>query len=442
MGDTDLRLRVAHLYRRAGFGASPQELNDAVAAGYEPSVDRLLDMSRPDPVADALPLPDLPPYPPPPESLPTDPAERAAATSKAQAAARAGSDQLALWWIDRMVVTANPLREKLALFWHGHFATSVQKVLDPGYMYGQNQIFRTQGSGNFAEFTLAVAKDPAMLIWLDAGADRKASPNENFARELLELFTLGIGHYTEADVKEAARSFTGWQLSAQTRAFSFAPNQHDGGPKTFLGQTGSFTGEDVVRMVTARPETSMFVTQKLWSHFVAPIAFDDPVLRPLAANFGKDLDVTRLLRAVFNHARFSSAASRSGLVKQPVEYVAGALRSLGLRAANTTGLLGLLGGLGQVPFTPPNVSGWPQNSYWLNSSTAMQRLRLAAALVSRADLSAVSSVPAARRSQAAADQLGMHEGWRPATARALGRVAQEPAALMTLALVAPEYLMA
>ena len=441
MVSTELRSRIALLYRRAGFGARPEELDAGVTAGFTATVDRLVTFG-PDPGADANPPPKPATYPPPDSALPPDPVERAAALNKARQAATQDANNVALWWLDRMVSTANPLQEKLTLFWHGHFATSIQKVVDPSYMLAQNQIFRSAGAGNFGDLTLAVAKDPAMLIWLDANTDRKASPNENFARELLELFTVGIGHYSEDDVKNAARAFTGWQLNSQTRAFAFAANQHDTGMRTFFGQTGFFTGEDIVRMATTSPDAARFVTQKAFSHFARPVRFDDPIVTQLAAGFSKDFNVAGLLRAVFMHPEFTSATTHAGLVKQPIEYLAGALRALRLPAAGNAALLGQLTALGQTPLAPPNVGGWPQNAYWLNTSTALQRLRLAAALVPRADLSYLAQAPPARRPQVAAQALGLVDGWGHVTTRALSRVLDEPAVLMTLALVAPEYLLA
>jgi len=438
---TELRSRIALLYRRAGFGARAEELDAAMAAGYAATVDRLVSFG-PDPGADASPPPQLAPYPPPNDALPSDPVERAAALTKARQAATQDANKLSLWWLDRMVTTANPLQEKLTLFWHGHFATSIQKVVDPGYMLTQNQIFRTAGAANFTDLTLAVAKDPAMLIWLDANTNRKASPNENFARELLELFTVGIGHYSEDDIKGAARAFTGWQVNAQSRSFGFAANQHDTGMRTFFGQNGAFTGEDIVRMATTSADAARFVAQKVFSHFARPVSFDDLIVGQLAAGFAKDFNVSGLLRNVFMHPEFGSASTRAGLVKQPIEYVVGALRALGIRASGNSALLGQLTTLGQTPFAPPNVGGWPQNGYWLNTSTALQRLRLAATMVPRADLAHLAQTPPVQRPQAVAEMLGMVNGWGPATTKALNRALDQPAVLVTLALVAPEYLLA
>ncbi len=437
MPDEDARSAVAHLYRRAGFGARPDELDQAVAAGWDATLARLLAMTGPDPVADTVRVPQFASA----AAANQRPAAGTPAARQAAQAAKAEIDQLVIWWTDRMITTTNPLREKLALFWHGHFATSVQKVKSPRLMYDQNQIFRNAGAGSFSDLTLAVAKDPAMLIWLDANSDRKASPNENFARELLELFTVGIGHYSEDDVKNGARAFTGWQVDRQAGQFNFAANQHDTGAKTFFGQTGNFGGEDVVRIATTSPDAARFITQKVFSHFARPVAFDDPIVSELSGAFATDLDVGRLLRAVFVHPEFTAPASRTGLVKQPIEYVAGTLRALGLRAGDGPDLGMSLAGLAQVPFAPPSVGGWAQNTYWLNTATALARLHFAAGVAAKASLTSLSSVSAPARPDAAAHLLGV-DGWGPATTSALAKVSDDPASLLTAALVSPEYVLA
>src|SRR5688572_18708613 len=224
--------------RRAGFGARPEELDAAVTDGYDATVERLVDLAAPDAAAVAL----TPPTFTPPvlaADLPTDPEARRRAQQADQRANREEGRRLTQWWIDRMILSTTPLRERVALFWHDHFATSVQKVKDPGLMYRQNEIFRAQGAGNFEALAQAVAKDPAMLVWLDANENKKGSPNENFARELFELFLLGIGNYSEDDVKDGARAFTGWQYRRATGVFALAPAQHDGDRKTVFGQSGN-----------------------------------------------------------------------------------------------------------------------------------------------------------------------------------------------------------
>jgi len=287
-----------------------------------------------------------------------------------------------------------------------------------------------------------VAKDPAMLVWLDANENRKGSPNENFARELFELFVVGIGQYTEKDIQEAARAFTGWQYRRQTGQFSLSAALHDGGAKTVFGQTGTFTGEDVIRLATAQPATAPYITAKLWSGFAKPVGPDDPVVRELAPAFARDLDVAKLLRAIFLHPEFSAPATRTGLVKMPIEYVVGTLRALNLRAASIgAGLTQTLESLGQQPFAPPSVGGWPQNGYWLTTSFALARLKFATAVAQKAKLETLAAAAPSERPAAAARLLAV-DGWGPMTAAALAQASADPKALITLALVAPEYVLA
>ena len=438
MPEDDARSRIAHLYRRAGFGARPEELDAAVAAGYQATVDRLVDLS----IADGASV--APPTftPPAVVAQPADEAARRAAQRADQRANREEGRKLTQWWIDRMVLSSTPLRERLTLFWHDHFATSVQKVKQPDLMFRQNEIFRAQGAGSFEALAQAVAKDPAMLIWLDANENRKGKPNENFARELLELFLLGIGNYTEADVQEGARAFTGWGYRRQTGAFALAASQHDAGAKTVFGRTGDFGGEDVIRMAVAQPASAPYVVSKLWSGFARPVGADDPVVRQLAPAFAKDHHIGRLMRDIFLHPEFVAPATRTGLVKTPIEYVAGALRVLGLRAgALGNNLPQTMESIGQQPFAPPSVGGWPPNGYWLTTSFALSRLRIASTLAGKAKLDAIAAVPAGDRPAAVARLLSV-DGWGPATSAGLAQVAGDPKALLTVALVAPEYVLA
>jgi uncharacterized protein (DUF1800 family) len=438
----DVRSSIAHLYRRAGFGARPEELDAAVGRGYSGTVEDLLaGLQGPDPAGDRVPVPDL--------SVPGP--EAGGSAGSAAVAARAAVRQqqaselqaLQVWWLDRMIATSTPLREKLTLLWHGHFATGFEKVRVAALMFKQNELFRTMGAGNFESLTQAVAKDPAMMLWLDTRFSVVGKPNENFARELMELFTLGIGNYTEDDVKEAARCFTGWGFNARTGAYMFASRRHDFGVKNFLGQSGPFNGEDVVRIVTHHPASYRFVVAKLWSHLAFPVAPDDPIVGSLAVGYGADLDITRLLRAIFLHPQFLSSAARGGLVKQPVEHLVGALRAFGARAvggARSPSLVGALRQLAQEPFNPPNVGGWPQNEYWLTTASSQARLQLGLALAKGLDLSWLTAVPVGERAGTLAHHLAI-DGWGPTTLGALNHVAGEPALLVGLALSAPEYVL-
>ena len=376
---------------------------------------------------------------------------------------------LQLWWLDRMIVTSTPLREKLTLFWHGHFATGAAKVRDAKLMYLQNQLFRTAGAGGFEALTQAVAKDGAMMLWLDTATDKKADPNENFAREMMELFTLGVGNYTQADVVAAAQAFTGWTYNRAEYRYVFRPAQHDYGVKTYLDHTGTFNGEDILSIAVNESVSAHFVVAKLWSHFAYPVSPADPIVDDLVGAYGPSLSVAATLRAIFLHPAFRSPTRRGGLIKQPIEYLAGAARALGLDArlepqdgaagaagpagpaaaaasATTAGPDGvtlpvLATVLGQAPFNPPNVGGWGQNAYWLDTATAQLRLEAAAALARRADLTQVEVAPASDRLAAVAQLLGI-DGWGPTTTAALSPELGHPVKLVALALTAPEYVLA
>jgi uncharacterized protein (DUF1800 family) len=439
-----VRSDIALLYRRAGFGLRGAELDALVPAGYDAAVERLISgLTSPDPPGDAVTLPAFPDL-----QLPG----KTASLSERQAVnveLRAGLMALQEWWMQRMVATSTPLREKLTLFWHGHFATGASKVRDPKLMYLQNQLFRTQGGGSFEALTQAVAKDGAMMFWLDTETDKRAHPNENFARELMELFTIGIGNYTQNDVTAGARSFTGWTYSRRSYRYFFQAAQHDYGTKVFLGRSGAFNGTDIISILVNKPESARFVLAKMWSHFAYPVAPGDPVVDDLIGAYGSGFDVAASLRAIFLHPKFRSAQTRTGLVKQPIEYLAGIARALGLDAGGSSSEAGggrltlarLATALGQEPFNPPSVGGWGQNSYWLDTATAAVRLEAALGLARRADLGSIGSAPLTQRPAAIADLLGL-DGWGPTTASALEVQAGRPEQLVALALVSPDYVVA
>ncbi|HEX9530632.1 MAG TPA: DUF1800 domain-containing protein [Acidimicrobiales bacterium] len=432
MAEDDIRAQVAHLYRRAGFGATAAELDQAASQGVEATVAKLMaGLGEPDHGADAVADPLL-------GAAGAGAVGGAGQDRAARAQLAADRKALALWWLDRMAASTGPLREKLALLWHGHFATGIQKVRLAAYMFRQNQIFRALGAGSFETLTQAVAKDPAMLVWLDSNTNVRSHPNENFARELMELFTLGIGNYTEDDVKEAARCFTGWAVNRSADSFVFRANQHDGGVKTVLGRSGNFGGEDVVTVLTRSPAAARLVPARLWSHLAYPVSATDPVVSELATGYARDLSVDSLVRAILSHRKFMAPQARTGLVKQPVEYVVGAFRALGLKPSEHPEVLAALAGLGQVPFEPPSVGGWLQNGYWLSTAAALTRLRFAALVAGRADLSAIAgAAPAAR--PAALERL-LSVNWTPSTANTLAN-ATDPRLVVALGLVAPEYVL-
>ncbi len=429
---------LAHLFRRAGFGATGDQIQAATRAGYTATVQTLLSgVGGADPGADAVPTPSL--TVPAPEFLAR---LKAAATKKAAEAQLATERrQLVDWWLARMAASTNPLQEKLTLLLHGHFPTAVSKVRFPLYMYNQNQLFRTRGGGDFGALTLAVARDPAMMIWLDLRSDTAGSPNENFARELMERFTMGIGTYGEADVRAGAVAFTGSHFDPATGQFSVLARAHDPTPQTFLGVPGVSTGEQVVAIAVGSAASSRFVPKAFWSHLAYPVDPRDKVVTDLAASYQGGRSVTGLLQAIFEHPAFTSATAKAGLVKQPAEYVVGALRALGLTRPEDVKALkvqGTMAKLGQVLFDPPSVGGWPQNAYWLSTAAALARWEFARAAVARADISAVADAPKRSRVEAVAHLLGI-PSWSKASAAALARAAGDPSTLIVLALVAPEY---
>ncbi len=288
---------------------------------------------------------------------------------------------LNLLWLDRMATGQGALREKMALFWHSHFAC---RVIEPRRMQTYLNTIRQNALGRFSDLLLAVSKEPAMLQFLNNQQNRKNAPNENFAREVMELFTLGHsssgrGNYTEADIKDAARAFTGWGFSP-AGSFVFRENQHDDGPKTIFGQTGTFTGDDVIRLLLARPETARFVTTKIYRHFVSE-ATDQPEhakrISTLADHFFKSgYDIADLMETIFSADWFYSPDIIGTHIKSPVELLAGMRRTLSLAFTQPQSQLFIQRTLGQILLYPPNVAGWPGGRNWIDSSSLLFRMRM------------------------------------------------------------------
>jgi len=414
---------VSLLLRRTGFGTTGAEVEAATARGYEPTLDALLDPAA-DPGTAPPDLGDEPERPPK-----GDDARKAYRRSLAE-----GSQTLALWWLDRMVRSRQPLVERLTFSWHGHWATSIQKVRSPAMMLAQNETLRAEGRGDFRELARAMVRDPALLVWLDGQRNRKGKPNENLARELMELFTLGVGHYSEADVREAARALTGWRVDRAEATAAAVPKQHDDGSKTVLGVTGDLDDRGLIDLLTARPESAAHIATRLWARH-GSATLPAATLHRLIAAYGPGRDVTALLRAMFLDPAFR--ADRSSLVASPVEYVVGVHRALKLTVPREgkpgRALLATLDALGQVPFRPPSVGGWPGGVAWLSTAATRERLTFAGAAAHQADLSGITSP------EAAAHLLGV-DAWTPRTLAALKDAAADPARLVTLALISPEYL--
>jgi uncharacterized protein (DUF1800 family) len=355
-GFADERSRIAHLLRRAGFGASPSELEAAVARGYDATLDQLL--------------------------TPTDDHDAAEDALQQVDFDLTKLNDSQRWWLVRMRYTSRPLVEKMALFWHGHFATGVSKVgiRNLALMRQQNDLFRSSGLGGFGDLLLSISQDPAMLIWLDGRQNHRNAPNENYGRELMELFTLGIGNYSEDDVKAAARAFTGWSLDRDLH-YVFNTKDHDTGSKTFLGQTGAWNGDDIIRILLTQPAAAQFLARKLVRFFVSDPP-DQGLVDSLAGTLrSSNYDMRTTLRALFKSDAFSGAAAYHALIKSPAEFVVGALRTLNV-GTNGLGLPVLMNALGQALFNPPNVAGWPGGVAWIATNTLLARDNFANVLAS------------------------------------------------------------
>jgi uncharacterized protein (DUF1800 family) len=283
-------------------------------------------------------------------------------------------DSLKNWWLFRFLETANPLAEKMTLLWHNHFATSNVKVRSTEKMNTQHALLRGHALGNFADLFRALARDVAMLMWLDGNANRKRHPNENFAREVMELFALGVGNYSESDIKEAARAFTGWHV--RNEEFWFNKVQHDPGVKKVLGKSGKFKGDDILEICLQHKACARFVASKLLSAFVQPNP-GAALLDALAARirFHK-FEIAPVMRELLSSQVFYASESRRVIIKSPVELVVSTFRSLDGRA-KLAECVQLMSDLGQNLFEPPTVKGWEGGRLWINSATMLQRANFA-----------------------------------------------------------------
>ena len=284
--------------------------------------------------------------------------------------------QLREWWFREMLSTPTPLAEKMTLFWHNHFATSQHKVRFTPLMYRQNVTLRRNALGNFGSLLREMARDPAMLIYLDGANSRKEQPNENFAREVMELFTMGEGNYSEGDIKEAARAFTGWSVDRESGNFMFRRGIHDYGKKTVFGKTGNFDGDQVIDVLLGRPQTAQFITRKLWKEFVSTTPDDIEVTRLVAIFRESGYNIARLMRVMLSSDSFYAPENRAVLIKSPVEFVVGTLKTFEIETTNLRPFVIASALLGQNVFAPPNVKGWPGGEAWINSASLLGRKQL------------------------------------------------------------------
>ena len=390
--------RAAHLLERAGFGGTPEDVSHLASLTPQQAVDSLVDYQRID-NSDARAFEESGVWDAGMDPFPSSRAEAVRlgrehgealgvkvlpegsprrlqpVVDKFFYGLRANSietQRLGVWWANRMLTTKRPLEEKLTLFWHGHFATGDAKVRDYRMMLRQNEMLRKHAEGPLRDLLVGILEDPAMLVYLDNGENVKKHPNENFGRELLELFTMGVGHYTERDVREAARAFTGW--TNDVLAFKVDKDQHDAGDKTFLGRTGPLDGTDIIDTILNQNVTGEFVAAKMYRYFVRD-EISPAVRTELGRSFkGSRYQVRPLLKRIFLSRDFYSPASTATQIKSPVVLVVSTYRKMGLRALPTVPDFGrLTGGLGQTLFDPPNVAGWAGGRTWITPATLLQR---------------------------------------------------------------------
>jgi uncharacterized protein (DUF1800 family) len=303
--------------------------------------------------------------------------------------------ELKAWWLAEMLATRSPLTERMTLFWHNHFTSSLQKVRSPALMYRQNVLLRRHALGNFGELLHAVSRDPAMLVYLDSATNRRGQPNENFARELMELFTLGEGKYGEQDIKEAARAFTGWSIDLDTGEFRFRPRQHDDGVKHVLGRSVR-TGDEVLDVLLAHPASAEYVAARLWREFVSPQPQPEELARVAAAFRASGYDVRTAMRALLLTPAFWAPENRGALIKSPADLVVGTLRQFGIEVSDPLPFVFLMRALGQDLLSPPNVKGWPGGEAWINSTTLLARKQFLERLLRVEETRMMMQQPAAR----------------------------------------------
>ena len=428
-------IATARLVRRTGFGASGVAVDAAVKLGAGPYIASLL-VADPaaDPGALATPVPSFAPFP-----------ALGKGATKAQMQARnqqigAQLEQLTAWWLRRMVTVKEPFGEKLTFCWHNHFATAASKVRDASWLLAQNTTLRREGRGNFRTLALAMLTDAAMLRWLDGELNTAKAPNENLSREFMELFALGHGDgYTETDVREGARALTGWQIHPDGSTY-LNPRQHDNGSKTFLGVTGNLDVTGYCDAVLARPAGPSYLATRWWGQLVSDTAPSSSTMASLVNAYGAGRDLGSLFTTMFSLPAFEAA--EGSLVIDPLEWLIGAVRALKVPIADDKAaqkLVGVLNTLGQVPFYPPNVSGWPNGQAWLSTVAADTRMQAALTLTASGDLSAVSSAATSSRLDAVGYLLGVG-AWSARSTAVLRAEVNNPARLVAVALNTPEYL--
>ena len=434
-GQSDGWITTARVLRRAGFGVTGQQVDAVAAQDWSRYVDAALAADPDaDPGAVATPMPTLPTL--------RGPGKRASVADRKELNQQIFGQmtELSQWWLRRMTAVQQPIHEKLTLLWHNHFATSAEKVRVAAHMAAQNQKLRSLSLGDFHKLAYAMLTDAAMMRWLDAQTNTAKAPNENLAREFMELFTLGHGDgYTEDDVREGARALTGWVIRPGGEP-TMVPRRHDHTAKTIFGVTRNFDAEGFCGLVLAQPKSPQYVAGRLWQQLASDTPPSPQALGRLVTAYGPGRNLGALTRAILTDDEF--VGSRAAIVNTPVEWLVGVIRTLRvpvdtparLKMADTA-----LKSLGQRPFYPPDVGGWPHGRVWMSTASADVRMRAASQMARNGDLSTVEDTGAGDRIDAVGYLIGVG-AWSDRTVTALQPLVRTPVQLVAAAVNTPEYL--
>jgi uncharacterized protein (DUF1800 family) len=434
-GQSDGWITTARVLRRTGFGVTGPQADVVAAQNWSKYVDAALAADPDaDPGAVATPMPTPPTLRGPGKGASVDVRKEFNQQIAGQ------MNELSDWWLRRMVAVQHPIHEKLTLLWHNHFATSAEKVRDAAHMAAQNQKLRTLSLGDFHNLAYAMLTDAAMLRWLDAQTNTAKAPNENLAREFMELFTLGHGDgYTEDDVREGARALTGWII----RPFSepmMVPKRHDHTAKTIFGVTRNFDAQGFCELVLAQPKSPQYVAGRLWQQLASDTPPSPQALDRLVSAYGPGRNLRALTRAILTDDEF--VGSRAAIVNTPVEWLVGVIRTLRVPVDNPARLKmadAALKSLGQRPFYPPDVGGWPHGRVWMSTASADVRMRAASLMARSGDLSTVEETAASDRIDAVGYLIGIG-AWSDRSVAALQPLVRTPVQLVAAAVNTPEYL--
>jgi uncharacterized protein (DUF1800 family) len=425
------RLETARLSHRFGFGPRPGEFAADLNAGISSTRQKVLSIPTNDVGASKVVVPEI-------TDLGPRPKPNTAGVVPFAIGLRNQTEKLTLWWLDRMAMSDHGLTEKMTWFWHGHWATSITKVNHPLPMYKQNQILRQYALGNFGGMSRAMVNDAALQYWLDGQTSTFKSPNENLARELMELFILGVNRYTEDDVKALARVLTGYQVNLSAGTVTVNQRRRDKSVVSLLGSAAVYSAESATDFLVSKPDCAQFIAERLWHKFVSstePLPANSTLVKAFAGRELAPVVAALLADSALTNPQFA-------MVKSPVEWFISACRALELTPSmldSSSQLINHLNKMGQIPFYPPNVGGWPSAEAWLSSASAQYRIAFARWIIKQSNLRALTEIPVDRRVLASADWLGVVE-WSSRTQAALRNSLNDPEEFALLALCSPEYI--